>query len=220
MEIKINTYKNQSSLISSIILFILGGILFTNPDIFVTTISKIFGIGLLLFSLVFIVTTILKWKTKPFPILTITSIVILLLLSILFLFFSETIEKIIRIIVGFWILFSGINRLINALKITSRNKKFISLVIVSLLLIIIGIYTIVIGDVLLSSIGIILMIYSALDIIGYIFYSKESEETVELSEDTTLITTKTDKDNEEEKPKKIKNKKVKKIKDIPSEEEK
>ncbi len=130
----------------------------------------------------------------------------------MFLFFSETVEKAIRIVVGFWILFSGINRLINALKMTDKNKKFLSLVIVSILLILIGVYTIVIGDVLLSSIGIILMLYSAIDIIGYIFYSKETNTTVDINEDTTLITT-AEKENK-------KSKKIKKIKDVSSEEKK
>ncbi len=214
MEIKITNYKNQSSLISSIIFFILGGILFTNPDIFVTTISKIVGAALLLIAIVFMITTFINRKTKPFPVITITSIIIIILLSIMFLFFSETVEKIIRIVVGFWILFSGITKLINALKITNKNKKFISLIIVSLLLIIIGIYTIVIGDVLLSSIGIILMIYSALDIIGYIFYSKDSEEIVEINKETTLIT-----DGSEVKEENKKRRKTKKIKDVSNIEE-
>lgn len=214
MEIKITNYKNQSSLISSIIFFILGGILFTNPDIFVTTISKIVGAALLLIAIVFMITTFINRKTKPFPVITITSIIIIILLSIMFLFFSETVEKIIRIVVGFWILFSGITKLINALKITNKNKKFISLIIVSLLLISIGIYTIVIGDVLLSSIGIILMIYSALDIIGYIFYSKDSEEVVEINKETTLIT-----DGSEVKEKNKKRRKAKKIKDVSNIEE-
>lgn len=214
MEIKITNYKNQSSLISSIIFFILGGILFTNPDIFVTTISKIVGVALLLIAIVFMITTFINRKTKPFPVITITSIIIIILLSIMFLFFSETVEKIIRIVVGFWILFSGITKLINALKITNKNKKSISLIIVSLLLISIGIYTIVIGDVLLSSIGIILMIYSALDIIGYIFYSKDSEEVVEINKETTLIT-----DGSEVKEENKKRRKTKKIKDVSNIEE-
>ena len=180
MEIKINSYKNPSSLISSIILFILGGILFTNPDIFVTTISKIVGAILLATAVVLLITIFINRKSYPLPLLKISSTIILLLLSIMFLFFSETVEKAIRIVVGFWILFSGINRLINALKMTDKNKKFISLIIVSLLLIIIGIYSIVIGDVVLSSIGIILMIYSTIDIIGYIFYSKELAKSIKI----------------------------------------
>lgn len=212
MEIKINNYKNTSSLVSSIILFIMGGILFTNPDIFVTTISKIIGTILLATAIILLITIFLNRKTTPIPILKLSSTIILLLLGIMFLFFSETVEKAIRIVVGFWILFSGINRLINALKMTDKNKKFLSLVIVSILLILIGVYTIVIGDVLLSSIGIILMLYSAIDIIGYIFYSKETNTTVDINEDTTLITT-AEKENK-------KSKKIKKIKDVSSEEKK
>ena len=212
MEIKINNYKNTSSLVSSIILFIMGGILFTNPDIFVTTISKIIGTILLATAIILLITIFLNRKTTPIPILKLSSTIILLLLGIMFLFFSETVEKAIRIVVGFWILFSGINRLINALKMTDKNKKFLSLVIVSILLILIGVYTIVIGDVLLSSIGIILMLYSAIDIIGYIFYSKETNTTVDINEDTTLITT-AEKENK-------KSKRIKKIKDVTSEEKK
>ncbi len=212
MEIKINNYKNTSSLVSSIILFIMGGILFTNPDIFVTTISKIIGTILLATAIILLITIFLNRKITPIPILKLSSTIILLLLGIMFLFFSETVEKAIRIVVGFWILFSGINRLINALKMTDKNKKFLSLVIVSILLILIGVYTIVIGDVLLSSIGIILMLYSAIDIIGYIFYSKETNTTVDINEDTTLITT-VEKENK-------KSKRIKKIKDVSSEEKK
>ncbi len=212
MEIKITNYKNKSSLISSIIVFIMGGILFTNPDIFITTISKIIGLTLLLISIVYMIITFTKKKTIRFPIIRISSIVILLLLAILFLFFSETVEKAIRIIVGFWILFSGIEKLINALKITVKNKSFISLVIVSIILIAIGIYTIVIGDIVISTIGIILMLYSFIDIVGYIFYAKDTDETVTLSEDVTLLTTK-DNDQKKEKP----NKKTKKIKDVSTE---
>ena len=213
MEIKINNYKNQSSLISSIIFFILGGILFTNPDIFITTISKIVGAFLLMISIVSFITIFINWKLSPFPMLKLSSSIIILLMAIMFFFFSETVEKAIRIVVGFWILFSGINRLINALKITNKDKKFISLIIVSLILILIGIYTIVIGDILISSVGMILMIYSAIDIIGYIFYTKETNETVDISEDTTLITTEIEKDSKTKK-----NRKLKKIKDVSSEE--
>ena len=57
------------------------------------------------------------------------------------------------------------------------------------------------------------MIYSTIDIIGYIFYSKETNETVDINDDTTLITTSVEKE-----PNNKKNKKVKKIKDISTEE--
>ena len=214
MEIKVSTYKKQSTLISSIIFFILGGILFTNPDIFITTISKIFGVILLIIGLFFVSLIFFKKEEENSNLVTkIISALFFLTLAVLFFFFSETIEKAIRIVVGFWIIFCGINRLINALRINKYNKRFFSLIIISLLLIGVGIYTIVIGDILLSTIGIILMIYSAIDIIGYIFYAKESNETVERDPETILITSNEEPVEEEQPKKKKKNRKTKNIKD-------
>ena len=215
MEIKVNSYKKQSTLISSIVFFIIGGILFTNPDIFITTISKIFGIILLIIALFFIYSMFAKnIDDENNNIATkLVSAIFFIALAIVFFFFSETIEKIIRIIVGFWILFSGINRLINALRITNHNKKFFSLIIISLLLILVGIYTIIAGDLLISTLGIILMIYSAIDIIGYIFYAKESDETIEIDPNTILITSNEEPIEDEQPKKKKKRRKNKNIKD-------
>lgn len=216
MEIKVSTYKKQSTLISSIIFFILGGILFTNPDIFITTISKIFGVVLLIIGLFFLSLIFFRKdeENKTNNLVTkLVSAIFFIALAVLFFFFSETIEKVIRIVVGFWILFSGINRLINALRITTHNKRFFSLIIISLLLIVVGIYTIVIGDILISTLGIILMVYSAIDIIGYIFYAKERDEEVEIDPDTILITSSEEPASEEQPKKKKKNRKTKNIKD-------
>ena len=108
MEIKVSTYKKQSTLISSIIFFILGGILFTNPDIFITTISKIFGVILLIIGLFFVSLIFFKKEEENSNLVTkIISALFFLTLAVLFFFFSETIEKAIRIVVGFWIIFCG-----------------------------------------------------------------------------------------------------------------
>ena len=160
MEIKISTYKKQSTLISSIIFFIIGGILFTDPDIIITTVSKIFGVIFFILGLFFIFLIFIKRDPENNATLSkIISAVFMIGLAILFFFFSETVEKTLRIVVGFWIIFCGINRLITALRITSRNKKYFSLIIIALLLILIGVYTIVIGEIITKTLGIILMFY-------------------------------------------------------------
>ncbi len=208
MEIKVKNYNYQSTLISSIIMFIAGAILWYNPEIFITTISKIIGIFLLLLTIINFITTLNynKKAEKPSNIKYVGTF-ILLVLSVLFLFFSDTIEKAIRIVVGFWILYTGINRLITAL----QNRK-LSLTIVAILLILVGIYSIVVGDIIISMVGVILMVYAIIDIIGYVLYKKDDTSDVEVSESTTLITTKAKEDN----PKK--NKKLKRIKDVEGEE--
>jgi len=71
---------------------------------------------------------------------------------------------------------------------------------------IVGIYTIIIGDVILSSIGIIMMIYATIEIIGYIFYTKDTMKPEEPGT-TTLIVPEEDNDNKKvDKKKKIKTK--------------
>ena len=208
MEIKVKSYNSQSSLITSIILFIIGGILYKNPEIFITTISKIIGLIILLISIYNFIIVFINKNNNSNMGLKITSATLLLIIAILFLFYSETVEKAIRIVVGFWIIFSGINRLINALQSNQKNK--ISLIIISTILVLIGLYTIIIGDVIISTIGIIIMIYSLIDIIGFILYKKDNPTVTEINSETTLITT-------EENTKK--KKKLKKIKDIDVKEE-
>ena len=208
MEIKVKNYNYQSSLISSIIIFIAGAILWYNPEIFITTISKIIGILLLLATLINFFTILKQNKNaeKPSNIKYLGTI-ILLTLTILFLFFSEAIEETFRIVAGFWIVYTGINRLI-----TSLQSKKLSLTIVAALLILVGIYSIVVGDIVIRTLGIILMVYAIIDIVGYVLYKKDDKTDIEISESTTLITTKP---KEEEKKK---TRKIKKIKDVESEE--
>ena len=49
MKIEIKSYANNSSLVSAVLFFILGAIMFTNPDTMVIAVSKIFGGILILF---------------------------------------------------------------------------------------------------------------------------------------------------------------------------
>ena len=208
MEIKVKNYNYQSTLISSILMFIAGAILWYNPEIFITTISKIIGLLFLIATLINFYIARKQNKNVENPsYFKYFSTIILLALAIVFLFFSETIEKLIRIFFGFWIIFVGVNRLT-----TSFQSKKLSLTIVALLLILIGIYTILIGDVAISIVGIILMIYGIIDIVGYVLYKKDDTSEVKISESTELITT----TNTEEAKKRTK--KLKKIKDVEGEE--
>jgi len=207
MEIKIKSYASQSSLLSSIIFFILGACLFTSAEKVVSIIAIIIGIILAIIAITNL--TIYIYQTKkelPTSKSYMTTAIITLIFAIIFIFFSSIVEQFIRFIVGAWILLTGITRLINVLSTNTKSKKFIPLLIVSLLLIGIGVYTIVIGNIILSTIGLIMMIYAAIEIIGYIFYTKDTI-TPEEPGTTTLIIP-----EEEEKRKEKKKKNVKDVK--------
>lgn len=187
MEIKIKSYSSQSSLISSIIFFILGAILFTSADKVIETISMIAGILLGTSSIISLTIYAFQIKRQTANSGNLIFGIVSLIFAIIFIFFSEIVEQGIRFIIGAWILFTGIIRLINALSMNKNNNKFIQLLIVAILLIIVGIYTIVVGDVILSTIGIIMMIYAAIEIVGYVLYSKDKIKPEEPGTTTLIV---------------------------------
>ena len=211
MEIKVKTYSEQSSLISAIIFFIVGGILFWYNDEIISTLSKIAGIVLAVSGIIEIVVYAINKKKQIDYLAPVIRGIIFIGLSILFFFGASIINQAVRFVVGAWILFSGINRLIQALAINKLSRKFLPLLIVAIILIAIGVYTIVYGDVIISTIGILMMIYSAIDIIGYIFYTKD-----EVKQESTGVTSLIVPDEEERESKKHKlfKRKNKKVKDV------
>ena len=207
MELKVKSYSSQSSLISSIIFFIIGAILFSNADRVIEIITIAIGIILATTGIISLIIYYFKLKKNNHSETSnLTLGIVTLILAIIFIFFSSLIEQFIRFIIGGWILFSGIIRLVNALSSGKRNTTFLPLLIVSVLLILVGIYTIVVGDVILSTIGLIMMIYAIIEIAGFIFYSKDKEEK-ETEGTTSLIISNDNKKN-------IEIKKKKKVKDV------
>ena len=104
----------------------------------------------------------------------------------------------------------GCSLMIRYISINNKNRKFIPLLIVSILLMIVGVYTILIGDIILSNIGIIMMIYAVIEIIGYIFYTKDTKPVEEPGTTTLIVQEET---IEEEQPKKKNKKKIKDVKE-------
>lgn len=206
MEIKVKPYSSQSSLLNSILFFVIGAILFTAADKVIQAVS--IGIGIILAVIAVIEFTLFYLSTKKEYIDNKTGDlifgIVLLILAIIFIFFSSIVEHFIRFIVGSWILFSGIMRLINALTMNNKNTKFIPLLIVSILLIAVGIYTIVIGNIIIQYIGIIMMIYAVIETIGYIFYTKDTKIPEEEGTSTLIVPDEEDKKIEKEKNKKVK----------------
>lgn len=187
MQIKIKSYSSQSSLISSILFFILGAILFTSADKVINTASKIIGIILAIVGIFSIIIYFIQNRNKQGNSGNLIFGLVTLILAFIFIFCSSIVERAIRFIIGAWILFTGIMRLINVLSMNKKNVKFYELLIVALVLIGIGIYTIVVGDVILTSVGLIMMIYAAVEIVGYILYSKDKVEPEEPGTTTLII---------------------------------
>lgn len=215
MKIEVKSYSSATSLISSIIFFIAGALLFTNPTGVVKILTYIIGGLLIVIGLFECVRNYLDIK-KDNSISSSPMImgIVLCIVGIVFIFLAGAIEAAIRFVLGAWILFSGINRLINVLELKQKNKDFVIMLVVSIALILCGLYIILKSNLVLQTVGIVMMIYSAIEIFGYIFAKKENiiftteEIKKEPTKDTPIkeATVIEDKTKKEDKKKNTKNK--------------
>ena len=190
MKIGVKKYSDVISLISSIIFFILGAIIFTKPEIIILFISYVIG-GI--FTIIGLFKCIKNYldikKDNSISSKEMIAGILLIIIGLVFILLADVIEALVRLVIGGWILFTGINRLINSLTIPVKNKKFIVRLIISFLLIGVGLYTILESNLAFKTIGLILMAYSFLEIIGYIFSKKDIlEETVIIDNDKVIDT--------------------------------
>ena len=165
--------KDKTSIITSIAFLILGILLYTNANEMVKFITYIIGIIFAVFGSIKLYT---YYKNKD----TVSNInltlgILSIIIGIIIMFCNDIIEQAIRIIMGGFIIASGINKLIVAINSKTYNKAWIGLLIISLLLIIGGLYTILKSNLVLQAIGRVLIIYSSIDIISYLMYPKNKD---------------------------------------------
>ena len=183
-KIEIKSYQSILSLIYAILILVLGVLLVTYPEESQAFISYVFG-GLLIILAVIKFTWVYfskKYQEKSGK-WDIVVAIICLLIGLACILFYDYIEQGIRITIGMIIIFIGINRLINGFKVF-KTKMFIPLLIISLLMIGTGIFTICYQYLEIIGLGIILIGYGAIDIIGYICYQfvKPEVKTVSVAE--------------------------------------
>lgn len=187
MRIEIKSYTSIYNLVSSIIFFILGAIMFTSPNVMVVVISRVIG-GIIAIIGVFncIKNYIEVKKDNTTSSIGMISGIIGIVIGLVFISLAGVIEALIRFLIGGWILFMGINRLINVLYLKKPKSKFIVLLIVAILLIGAGLYTILEANLAFQAIGLVLMIYAGLEIFSYIFCKKEVKEFKSKDDDKVI----------------------------------
>ncbi len=173
---KEKNYSNISSLITAIIFFIIGSIIFTNPNGVVKFIAYVLG-GI--FSIIGLIKVLVyyykKEKQKEASIKDLSIGTIAFILGLILIIFSSAVEALIRIIMGAWILFNGINLLVNSIKSAKSNANSSKILIVlASLMILGGIYMLLSNNLLFQMIGLCIMIYSIIEIIGYIYYTQNN----------------------------------------------
>ena len=108
-----------------------------------------------------------------------------LILGVLIIVLSEAFLTILRFFLGGWILLAGINRFVQSMVDTEKNNgKFYSLLTISIIIIGLGVFILLNKD-FFDIVGLLIMIYSVLDIIECIIFKttmSRKNEQVEIIE--------------------------------------
>lgn len=164
-----------NNLVYAILFLVFGIILLTSTEDLISIVSKVIGVGLIILGIVkSIVYIYLKGKLGEYSIMELLIGLIVICCGGLLIFSSNALSFAIRTIVGIWVLFAGINRIIYAISIRPLDKQgFLTYLISSFVMIIIGI--LMISAIFDQLIGLLIIIYAISEIVDYIYYKSKNK---------------------------------------------
>ena len=162
------------SIIESIIFIILGIILITKADVAVNIISKVLGIMFIIYGAVKVVQGIQLQKNnyEAYNYELVFGIMFVII-GIVTMYYGSAIETILRIIIGIWIIYSSLIKFTLTLKMRQLELRVWGYsFLLSLVMFICGLFIILNSGALIATIGVLMIIYSVIDIIDDIICIK------------------------------------------------
>ena len=169
--------KKNNSLLTPIIFLVIGVLLFNDPNSIVKFISYIFG-GLLIIVGVYRCVNYYI-QDKRMGIVNNNELafgITAFILGLLFIILAKTIESLIRIFFGVYLILIGIGKVYKTFFTTDRSSKFYALIIVGVIFLIGGVFTIISNETILplEFVGLFMIIYGVVDFISYFVYQDKN----------------------------------------------
>lgn len=163
----------KMSLITSTLLFLFGLFLILNAEGFIKSVSTIIGIVLLLIGLFPVIDYFRNKAEGILSNISLISGIFSIVCGLMLLFNDNMLLLLIPIVIGVWMIINGINKVQIAFQIRDNNEKsWIITFIFSILIIVLGAYFIINpisgAKVVTQTLGIIICIYSLIDVIDCI----------------------------------------------------
>lgn len=168
-----------NNLIYALLFLVVGVLLINQTEDLLTIISKVIGSILIIIGIVkAIIYIYMKGKLGDYNISDLAMGISLICFGVILILFSSALSFTIRILLGLWVLFAGINKIIFAITIRSvNNKSFLVYLITSFLITILGL--ILISGLFDQIIGVLIIIYSVIEVFNYIYFKvNDNKETI------------------------------------------
>ena len=159
-----------NNLIYALLFLVFGIMLLTSTEDLISIVSKVIGGVLIVIGIIkAIIYIYMKGKLGEYSLSKLVVSLLFISFGMLLIFLSGTLSFAIRTVIGIWIVFSGVNRVIFAISIGSIDKKSLLVyLIIALLMITLGV--VIITGVFDQLIGLFIIIYSIMEIVNYIYY--------------------------------------------------
>lgn len=159
------------SIIESLIFAILGIILVLRPNEIVSIIAYIIGAIFIVVGIIKIANYVqAKGKNDLYNNELIYGIMAAVI-GLVVIIYSSTISKIFGIIIGIWIIYSSVVRATSALKLkVLKTNIWLYSLLLAIVMFICGLYIILDSGIIVTTVGVIMIIYSILDIIENIIF--------------------------------------------------
>ena len=173
-----------NNLIYALLFLVFGIILLTSTEDLITIVSKVIGGVLIVIGIIkAIIYIYMKGKLGEYSLSKLVVALLFISFGMLLIFLSGTLSFAIRTVIGIWVVFSGINRVIFAISMCTIDKKsFLVYIITSLLMIALGI--VIITGVFDQLIGLLIIIYSVIEIVNYIYFKVKNKDFEEIIDKT------------------------------------
>lgn len=165
-----------NNLIYALLFFVFGIVLLTSTEDLISIASKVIGIVLIIVGIIkSIIYVYMKGKLGTYKLSELVFGLLIISCGSLLLLYSNALSFAIRTIIGLWILFAGINRIILAISIRAIDKLgFRVYLITSILMIIIGIC--LLTGLVDKVIGLFIIGYSITEIVNYIYFKTNNKD--------------------------------------------
>lgn len=162
--IKPKKEKKDNNLVTPIIYLILGIILAFRSNEAIQLLFYVIGILVIVYGVKSLIDYYKNKNMAQFKNVNLTIAIVSIILGVLLIILSETLEISIRYILGFFLIYMGISRLLTSISFNNyKNWSTIS----NILLILLGLYSIFISNAILVFVGWILIINAVILFIDY-----------------------------------------------------
>lgn len=160
-----------TDIIISLIFVIFGIMLISRPEAIMSIISILLGGIFIVMGILKVVDYYSNGKQDNY---LIALSVVMILIGIIIMFCADIIMSVFRILIGIWIIYSGLMNLQTAIIWKDyKSKAWLVTLILAITTIIVGVYVLVNTGAILQTVGIAILIYGLVDIIeSFIFIKK------------------------------------------------